>query len=330
MQHTHLKPLLQKTKNLQAEIRKSIFGQEEAVRQMLVALFAGGHALLQGVPGLAKTLMIRTLAKCLQLQFKRVQFTPDLMPSDILGTEVLETDQSGKRTFRFIKGPIFTNLLLADEINRTPPKTQAALLEAMQESRVTYAGIDYPLEPPYFIMATQNPIEQAGTYALPEAQLDRFLLQINIDYPSEETELQILNETTGTASQQPEAVMTGKEVLALQHFVRQVAVSPDLVNYVNRLVRAGRPQTGALSNIKEWVQWGAGPRAGQALLLTAKAHALLNGSYAVTPPDLEKMAFPVLRHRLIPSLQAEAEGITTKQIIQHLLDEIQPPSGKWK
>src|ERR1044071_5109446 len=274
---------------LKQEIKKIIVGQEETIDQLLITFLAGGHGLLEGVPGLAKTLMIRTLSEAIDLKFRRIQFTPDLMPSDIIGTEILEEDHStGKRFFKFNKGPIFANILLADEINRTSPKTQSALLEAMQEFEVTYGGVTYPLERPFFILATQNPIEQAGTFPLPEAQLDRFLLYIRIGYPSAEEERAILENTTGKRTTQIEKVITGAQIIEAQKLVREVHISPELVRVVSDTVRATRPDQTTVSDVKDWVRWGAGPRAGQAMILTAKARALQNGNLAVTREDISR------------------------------------------
>ena len=324
-----IESLLEKIPALKAEICKQIVGQEAVVDQLLITFIAGGHALLEGVPGLAKTLMIRTLAEALDSSFKRIQFTPDLMPSDIIGTEVLQADpMTGSRQFQFQKGPIFSNIILADEINRTPPKTQAALLEAMQEYRVTYAGRSYPLPRPFFILATQNPIEQAGTFPLPEAQMDRFLLYITIDYPGEAEEQNILESTTGTAEPDIQKVLTGEEILELQKLVREVHINKALIGYVNSLVRATRPQTSSIDYVKEWVQWGAGPRAGQAMILTAKAQALLEGRFAVIPEDLEAVVYPVFRHRIIVNFRAEAEGISADQVTKELMEKIKPPKAK--
>ncbi|NJB70270.1 MoxR-like ATPase [Saonia flava] len=315
--------LTSKLANLKKEIGKVIIGQEETVEQLLITFLAGGHALLEGVPGLAKTLMIRTLAQAIDLKFKRIQFTPDLMPSDIIGTEILEEDHStGKKFFEFNKGPIFANIILADEINRTPPKTQAALLEAMQEFEVTYSGKTYSLDRPFFILATQNPIEQSGTFPLPEAQQDRFLFYIKIGYPSELEETQILKNTTGTKKEAIKSIITGDDILRLQHLVREVPISDDLVNYVSKLVRATRPETTDNEYVKEWVSWGAGPRAGQAMVLTAKARALANARLSVTMEDIKNVALPVLRHRVLVNFKAEAENITSDKVTQHLLQAI--------
>jgi MoxR-like ATPase len=272
------------------------------------------------VPGLAKTLLVKTMSQALHLSFRRIQFTPDLMPTDIVGTEILEEDHvTGKRFFKFNKGPLFANIILADEINRTPPKTQSALLEAMQEFEVTYGGQTYPLDKPFFILATQNPIEQAGTYPLPEAQLDRFLLLVQIGYPTAEEEFAILNRTTGTSKATINPVITAEEIQQAQALVRQVSISEDLVRYVSELIRATRPDTTTLSYVKEWVRWGAGPRAGQALILTAKARALLKGRYAVLMEDIHAMATPVLRHRVLMNFKAEAEGITSDKATAELI-----------
>lgn len=301
-----------------------IFGQEETIDQLLITFMAGGHALLEGVPGLAKTLMIRTLADAIHLTFRRIQFTPDLMPSDIVGTEILEEDHTtGKRFFKFNKGPVFANIILADEINRTPPKTQAALLEAMQEFEVTYGGQTYDLDRPFFILATQNPIEQAGTFPLPEAQLDRFLLYIKIDYPAEKEEHAILSSTTGTLKSNVKAVINGSEILKLQQLVREVVISDDLITYVNQLVRATRPATSKVSHVKEWVRWGAGPRAGQALILTAKARALMQGRFAVNAGDIKSVAYPVFRHRILMNFKADAEQVVADDVIGQLLKKVE-------
>ncbi len=307
---------------LKKELQKVIVGQEEVIDQILITLIAGGHALLEGVPGLAKTLMIRTLAQTLSLPFNRIQFTPDLMPSDIIGTEVLSENEQGQRGFRFIKGPIFASIILADEINRTPPKTQAALLEAMQEKAVTYAGQRYKLQAPFLILATQNPIEQSGTYPLPEAQLDRFLLYIKIDYPNEQEEFQILSQTTGSQEVNVDKVLDGESIIALQKLVREVTISDPLIRRVNQLVRASRPKTSKYDFVKEWVSWGAGPRAGQALILCSKAKALLAGKYAVVPADIEALAYPVLRHRILVNFKAESEGIDADKVVQELLKKV--------
>lgn len=307
-----------------ADVRQAIsalvVGQNQVVEQLLIGLLAGGHCLLEGVPGLGKTLLVRALSQTMALDFRRIQFTPDLMPSDILGTEILEEDHgTGRRYFKFQKGPVFTNLLLADELNRTPPKTQAALLEAMQEHTVSYGGTTYPLPEPFFVLATQNPIEQAGTYPLPEAQLDRFLLNIRVDYPTEAEERAILAQTTGSGGGRVTQVLDGAAVLALQALVRQVHLGDDLLTWITRLVRATRPGPDAPPAVREGLRWGAGPRAGQALVLTAKARALLYGRYAATRDDVLALAAPVLRHRLLLSFAAEAEQRTTDDVVAELL-----------
>ncbi len=315
--------LIDRLKGLKKEISKAIVGQEEVIDQLLITFLAGGHALLEGVPGLAKTLMIRSLAEAIDLRFRRIQFTPDLMPSDIIGTEILEEDHTtGKRIFKFNKGPIFANIILADEINRTSPKTQSALLEAMQEFEVTYAGTTYPLERPFFILATQNPIEQSGTFPLPEAQLDRFLLYIKVGYPTAEEEHQILENTTGRKGDEIKRVIEGSKILEAQKLVREVHINNDLMDLVSRLVRATRAGSSENKFVNEWVRWGAGPRAGQAMILTAKARALLHGNFAVTQDDIHHVAYPVLRHRILMNFKAEAEGVTPHDVTRHLLDII--------
>ncbi len=315
--------LTEKLASLKTEMTKVIVGQEETIEHLLIAFLAGGHALLEGVPGLAKTLMIKTLAQTIDLEFSRIQFTPDLMPSDIIGTEVLEEDHTtGKKFFEFNKGPIFANIVLADEINRTPPKTQAALLEAMQEFKVTYSGKTYALDKPFFILATQNPIEQSGTFPLPEAQQDRFLLYIKIGYPSALEENDILKRTTGTKKEAVKKVLSGKEILRLQELVREVPISEELIDWTSRVVRATRPDFTTDAYVKEWVNWGAGPRAGQAMILTAKARALQAGRLAVTLDDLKHVAYPVLRHRIIVNFKAETEGIASDAITKHLLSTL--------
>jgi MoxR-like ATPase len=308
---------------LKQEIKKVIVGQEEIIDQLLITFLAGGHALLEGVPGLAKTLMIRSLSEAIELKFKRIQFTPDLMPTDIIGTEILEEDHTtGKRIFKFNKGPIFANIILADEINRTSPKTQAALLEAMQEFEVTYAGVTYPLERPFFILATQNPIEQAGTFPLPEAQLDRFLLYIKVSYPTAEEERAILESTTGKRPAAIQKVLEGSKILEAQKLVRDVHINTELVEWVSNLVRGTRSTQSEVKFVQDWVRWGAGPRAGQAMILTAKARALLSGRFAVTQEDIRHVAYPVLRHRILMNFRAESEGITSDAVTSHLLETI--------
>jgi MoxR-like ATPase len=323
---TEVAELLGRLGALRAEIGRVIVGQQEVVDQLLVAFVAGGHCLLEGVPGLAKTLMIRTLADAVRLSFRRIQFTPDLMPTDILGTEVLEEDHAtGRRFFKFQRGPIFANIVLADEINRTPPKTQAALLEAMQEREVSYAGTTHTLDRPFFVLATQNPIEQAGTYPLPEAQLDRFLLYVRVGYPDDAEELAILQRTTGRPPAAVQPVLGADELLRAQALARDVRASDDLLGYAARLVRATRPQQTDVPQVKEWVRWGAGPRAGQALVLSAKARALLAGRFAVTLDDLRAVAAPVLRHRILVDFRAEADGIDADTVTARLLDATPAP-----
>jgi MoxR-like ATPase len=318
-----VREIIQKLQALKQEIQKVIVGQEETIDQLLITFLAGGHGLLEGVPGLAKTLMIRTLSEAIDLRFRRIQFTPDLMPSDIIGTEILEEDHAtGKRFFKFNKGPIFANIILADEINRTSPKTQSALLEAMQEFEVTYAGTTYKLERPFFILATQNPIEQAGTFPLPEAQLDRFLLYIRIAYPTAEEERSILENTTGRKSSSIHKILSGQQILEAQQLVRDIHITPEIITIVTHLVRATRPRDTESKIVKDWVRWGAGPRAGQAMILTAKARALLSGRFAVTMDDIKHVAHPVLRHRILLNFKAEAEGVTSDQVIEALYKEI--------
>lgn len=322
----NIKTILAKLPGLKKEVQKVIVGQDQVLEELIITLMAGGHCLLEGVPGLAKTLTVKTLSQALDLSFRRIQFTPDLMPTDIIGTEILEEDHAtGKRFFKFNKGPLFANIILADEINRTPPKTQSALLEAMQEFEVTYGGQTYPLDRPFFILATQNPIEQAGTYPLPEAQLDRFLLFVKIGYPSEQEEYGILSSTTGSKTQTVEPVLSGEEIRQIQSLVRDVSISDELINYVAKLIRTSRPDTTTSDYVKEWVRWGAGPRAGQALILTAKARALLKGRYAVIMEDLHSMAYPVLRHRILVNFKAEAENVSTDLVTAELIRTIERP-----
>ncbi len=317
---------MEQVARLRAAIGQSIVGQAEVVEQLLIGLMAGGHCLIEGVPGLGKTLLARTLGQALSLEFRRVQFTPDLMPSDILGAEVLEEDHgTGRRSFRFQPGPVFTNLLLADELNRTPPKTQAALLEAMQEHTVSYAGVTHRLAEPFFVLATQNPLEQAGTYPLPEAQLDRFLLNIRVDYPSLTEERDILVRTTGAESGATQPVMAAEDVLILQRWTREVHVSDALADWITRLVRASRPGEGAPEAVRSYVRWGAGPRAGQALMLAAKARALLSGRLAATRADVLALAAPVMRHRILLSFAAEAERKSADDVIAALIAATPPP-----
>ncbi|HEX8707257.1 MAG TPA: MoxR family ATPase [Pyrinomonadaceae bacterium] len=306
---------------LEGELAKVIIGQREVVRQSMLALCCGGHCLLRGVPGLAKTLLVKTLAEALDLRFNRIQFTPDLMPSDITGTEVIEEDRpTGRRQSRFISGPVFANIVLADEINRAPPKTQAALLEAMQERQVTAGGVRYTLEPPFFVLATENPIEQEGTYHLPEAQLDRFMFEIVIDYPEAEEERRIIAETTANRARTVRPVLDGAMLLRIQEIVRDVPAASNIIDFAARLVRASRPHRPESSAyVDEHVRWGAGPRAGQSLILGAKARALFDGRFAVGFEDVRAMAYPVLRHRILPNFRAEAEGINSETIIAELL-----------
>ena len=309
------------------EIRKVIVGQDRVVEEVLIALFARGHCLLVGVPGLAKTLLISTLAEILDLEFNRIQFTPDLMPSDITGTDILQEDPStGRRQFQFLKGPIFTNILLADEINRTPPKTQAALLQSMQEYKVTAGGTTFPLDLPFFVLATQNPIEQEGTYPLPEAQLDRFMLNIEIGYPDFDDEVQIVLQTTSNEKPSPRKVMEGAAILRYQELVRRVPVSPFVVSYAVALSQNSRPQNeDAPQFVRDYVEWGAGPRASQYLILGAKARTILQGRYAVSIEDIQALAPSVLRHRVVPNYKAQGEGLSSVDIIQRLLSEVKPP-----
>ena len=313
---------------LRDALAQAVVGQREVVEQLLIGLLAGGHCLLEGAPGLGKTLLVRSLGQALDLRFRRVQFTPDLMPSDVLGTELLEEDHgTGRRAFRFQQGPVFTNLLLADELNRTPPKTQAALLEAMQEHTVSYAGTTHALPAPFFVLATQNPIEQAGTYPLPEAQLDRFLLHVRVDYPSEAEERDILLQTTGTRTGTVPRVMDGAAILAAQALVREVHVGSDLLDWINRLVRASRSRDpGAPDEVRKYVRWGAGPRAGQSLVLAAKARALLHGRFAATREDVRALAAPVMRHRLLLSFAAEAEQVAADDVVAALLRAVPWPA----
>ncbi|MBN1443426.1 MAG: MoxR family ATPase [Planctomycetes bacterium] len=308
---------------IRKELSRVIVGQDEVLEQILISIFARGHCLLVGVPGLAKTLIISTLARCLSLSFSRIQFTPDLMPSDITGTEVIQEDRAtGERKFRFLKGPVFANVILADEINRTPPKTQAALLEAMQERQVTAGGTKHSLEEPFFVLATQNPIEQEGTYPLPEAQLDRFMFMIRVDYPSEEEEVEIMKRTTAGPPEDVSTILSGEQILALQEIVRRVPVADDVIRYVLRLTRATRvTKDDAPDYLKQWLAWGAGPRASQFLILGGKARAVLHGRKHVAIEDVQAVAQPVLRHRILTNFSAEAEGVTSDRIIERLLGE---------
>jgi len=312
---------------MQAEIRKVIVGQDDVLELLMQALLSRGHCLLVGVPGLAKTLMISTLAKVLKLSFNRIQFTPDLMPSDITGTDIIEEDRAtGRREFRFVKGPLFSNIILADEINRTPPKTQAALLQAMQEYHVTAGGENYELDLPFFVLATQNPIEQEGTYPLPEAQLDRFMFMVAVNYPSRDEERQIVKTTTTTGGEQPQPVLSGEDLLALQQIVRKVPVSQHIIDYSVNLTRATRPSDPTAPDfIKEYLTWGAGPRAAQYLVLGAKSRALLNGRFNVSCEDVRAVSFAVMRHRIFTNFNADAESITPDAIINMLIHAIPEP-----
>jgi len=312
---TAIEHLVAKTKLLRKEISKVIVGQNDAVNYVLLSIYCGGHSLLIGVPGLAKTLLVHTVSDALGLDFKRIQFTPDLMPSDILGSEILDED----RHFKFIKGPIFANIILADEINRTPPKTQAALLEAMQERAVTVAGHHYKLELPYFVLATQNPIEQEGTYPLPEAQLDRFMFAINLKYPSFEEEVEVVKKTTTDREVSINALFTAKDIIDFQHVIRRIPVADNVVEYAVRMVSKTRPDsTTATDLVKQYIDWGAGPRASQNLILAAKAHAAIQGKFSPDIENVQAVAYSILRHRIIKNYKAEAEGVTEEQIIESL------------
>ncbi len=315
--------LSKKVTALSASMSQVIVGQNEVIESLIICLLAGGHALVEGVPGLGKTLLVKSLAQATDMQFRRVQFTPDLMPSDIVGTEILEEDTTTRqRVFRFQKGPIFTQILLADEINRAPPKTQSALLEAMQERSVTFAGHTHRLPQPFFVLATQNPIEQAGTYPLPEAQLDRFLLRIDVGYPSEDEEITMVSRTTHAGLADAEPAMDVAALLRLQQLVREIEIGDHLLRYATRLVRATRPQDSTVSSVKKHVGWGAGPRAGQALVLASKARALMHGRLAVTREDIAAMLLPVLAHRVLRNFEAEADGIAIADILLALREQI--------
>jgi MoxR-like ATPase len=310
---------------IEAELAKAIVGQKECIEQILIALFAGGHCLITGAPGLAKTLLVKSIARIFHLKFQRIQFTPDLMPADITGTEILQESEASRR-MTFVRGPIFANMILADEINRTPPKTQAALLEAMQESQVTAAGVRHPLDPPFFVLATQNPIEMEGTYPLPEAQLDRFMFNIVMDYLREEEEVEVVMRTTAVSIAHIEALFTGSDVMAFHEIVRRVPVAEEMVRYAVKLAAASRPhQPGTPAFVDEWVSWGAGTRAGQFLILGAKARALFQGRAHVTFEDIRVLARPTLRHRILLNYRAEAEGITVETVIQRLLETVAGP-----
>ena len=309
---------------IQTELGKVIVGQSEVIEQSLIAILTRSHALLVGVPGLAKTLLVSTLAKTLDLEFKRIQFTPDLMPSDITGTEIIhQSNGNGERQFKFLKGPIFANIILADEVNRTPPKTQAAMLEAMQERKVTSGGVDHSLPDPFFVLATQNPIEQEGTYPWPEAQLDRFMFMIKVDYPSAEEELQILQRVTSPKVEHPKAVLSQKDIIELQDIVRRMPVAPHVFEYARQLVRVTRTNTPeALEICRKWLTWGAGPRGGLNLVMAAKARAMLHGQHYVSCNDIAAVAAPVLRHRIIPNFSAQSEGVTSDGIVQKILEQV--------
>ena len=310
-----IEQLVVRYKDLKKEIAKVIVGQEEVVNQILISVFSGGHSLLIGVPGLAKTLMVNTIAQALGLDFKRIQFTPDLMPSDILGSEILDED----RHFKFIKGPIFANIILADEINRTPPKTQAALLEAMQERAVTVAGHHYKLDLPYFVLATQNPIEQEGTYPLPEAQLDRFMFAINLKYPTFEEEVQVVKTTTSDETATVNPLFSAQEIIDFQHVLRRIPVADNVIEYAVKMVGKTRPESDSASDlVKQYIDWGAGPRASQNLILAAKTHAAINGKFSPDIENVQAVAYSILRHRIIKNYKAEAEGISEEQIIKSL------------
>ena len=308
------------------QLRKVIVGQQEVIEQLLIALFSGGHCLITGAPGLAKTLLVRTISQLFDLEFRRVQFTPDLMPSDIIGTEILQEDEHQRRHLQFVKGPIFANVVLADEINRNPPKTQAALLEAMQEKQVTAAGLRHELPKPFFVLATQNPIEMEGTYPLPEAQLDRFMFNVVVDYLSQDDEVAVVQQTTQQASEKLEQLFTADDLIAFHDITTRVPIGEPLVRYAVRLSSASRPnQEGTPEFVNQWVSWGAGLRAAQSLVLGAKARALLNGRSHVSLEDLQHLAKPVLRHRVLVSYRAEAEGITVDQVIDKLLEDVAKP-----
>lgn len=314
-------------KRIDAELSKVIVGQADVIEQILISLFAGGHCLITGAPGLAKTLLVRSIAQVFDLKFQRIQFTPDLMPADITGTEILEQTVDGHRKMQFVKGPIFGNMILADEINRTPPKTQAALLEAMQEHQVTIAGVRYPLDEPFFVLATQNPIEMEGTYPLPEAQLDRFMFNVLIDYLSEDDEVAVVQQTTSRRAAPIRALFTGADVRRFHDVVQKVPIATEVVRYAVRLAAASRPgQPGTPGFVNEWVSWGAGTRAAQYTVLGAKARALLNGRNHATVEDVQAIVAPTLRHRILVGYRAEAEGISVDQVISRLLETIVPPN----
>lgn len=321
---TEIAELSKKIADLRSSMSQVIIGQHDVIESLLICLLAGGHALVEGVPGLGKTLLVKSLAQATDLAFRRVQFTPDLMPSDIIGTEILEEDASTRqRVFRFQQGPIFTQVLLADEINRAPPKTQSALLEAMQERSVTFAGHTHRLPKPFFVLATQNPIEQAGTYPLPEAQLDRFLLRIDVVYPSEDEEILMVSRTTQTKQDEATAAMDVESLLRIQQLVREIEIGEHLLQYATRLIRATRPQITTVAEVKQHIAWGAGPRAGQALVLASKARALMHGRLAVTREDIAAMLLPVLAHRVLRNFEAEADGVAIADVLHALRKQIQ-------
>jgi MoxR-like ATPase len=311
---------------IERELAKVIVGQAEATHQLLISLFAGGHCLITGAPGLAKTLLVRSIAQVFHLKFQRIQFTPDLMPADITGTEILEDSGDGHRRLQFVRGPIFANVILADEINRTPPKTQAALLEAMQEHQVTAAGVRYPLEEPFFVLATQNPIEMEGTYPLPEAQLDRFLFNVVVDYLPEDDEVAVIQQTTSRKPEPIEPLFDGADILRFHEVVRKVPVAEDLARYAVRLAAASRPGPDAPDFVRQWVSWGAGLRAAQSLVLGAKARALLAGRTHATPEDVRALAHPTLRHRVLLGYRAEADGVSVDTVIDRLLEHVKGPT----
>ncbi len=310
---------------IERELSKVITGQKDVIHQLLIGLFAGGHCLITGPPGLAKTLMVRTIAQLFHLKFQRIQFTPDLMPADITGTEILEETGDGHRRMQFVKGPIFANVILADEINRTPPKTQAALLEAMQEHQVTAAGVRYPLEEPFFVLATQNPIEMEGTYSLPEAQLDRFMFNVIVDYLPEDDEVAVVRQTTSKRSETPEPLFDGQDVMQFHDVVRRVPVAEELIRYAVRLASTTRPGPQAPAFVNDWVSWGAGLRAAQSLILGSKARALLRGRFHVAPEDIHALIHPTFRHRVLLGYRAEADGVTVDAVIDRLLEEVKGP-----
>ncbi len=318
-----LKELTSAVDSIKKELKKVIIGQDKVITEILIALFADGHILLEGVPGLAKTLMISSLAKVLNLKFSRIQFTPDLMPSDITGTDILATDNSGKRAFNYIKGPVFSNIILADEINRTPPKTQAAMLQAMQEKQVSAGNETFDLEPPFLVLATQNPIEQEGTYPLPEAQLDRFMFKISISYPTHEEEIEIVKSTTFGQSKQIESILSAEQIIEIQKSIRQIPVSEHVLEYAVKLVRSTRPTEDTIpESVKKWISWGAGPRASQYLVLAAKTKAAIEGRLTPSEDDVKEVALIVLRHRILISFAAQAEGLTPETVIGKLINEV--------